>query len=95
MANEMGVCAVVGGSVRGLSGRQVVVLVSHATQAPDGFERMDRFKLALKIGAARQEANRTGTVQVLCLHVPHDTVVPPVVGREADVVLVVAKARHG
>ena len=95
MPNSMGIAALLREALAGAQGRQVVVVVSHALIGPVGFKRLSRDTLVAQMADLRRTANETGAVQVLCLHVPHDTVVPPVVGREADVVLVVAKARHG
>ena len=95
MANGTGIGALLGEALVGAQGRQVVAVVSHSPTGPAGFERLSRDALVARMAGLRRTATEIGSVQVLCLHVPHDTVVPPVVGREADVVLVVAKARHG
>lgn len=93
MGND--VRALVGRALQGARGRQVVVVINHGPACPVGFERLSRGDLVARMAELRRAANEDGVVQVLCLHVPHDTAMPPAVGREADVVLVVAKARHG
>ena len=76
-------------------GPQLVVLVAYGDGPPDGFEVLSRLDLEQRLRDLRSEAQASGCPRVLCLHVRHDTVPPPVVMRTADVWLDVRRARHG